>query len=64
MEDESGKVVTKVTSIANSPNLGLLGLGLARRTHSEMGVVLSAKVPAVGKATITAIPFDDASKLE
>jgi len=59
LEDESGKVVAKVTSIANSPSLGTLGLGLARRTHSEMGVVLSAKVPAVGKATITAIPFDE-----
>ena len=64
LEDESGKIVAKITSIANSPNLGLLGLGLARRTHSEIGVVLSAKFPAVGKATVTAIPFDDASKLE
>ena len=64
LEDDSGKVVAKVTSIANSPNLGFLGLGLVRRTHSEIGVVLSAKVPAVGKATITAIPFNDVSKIE
>ena len=35
-----------------------------RKKNSEIGVVLSAKAPAAGKATITAIPFNDANKIE
>jgi folate-binding protein YgfZ len=59
LEDESGKIVGKITSIAHSPKFGFVGLGLVRRTHADLGNVLTAKVPAVGRATVTAIPFNE-----
>lgn len=59
LEDESGKNIGKITSIVNSPKFGVVGLGLVRKNHADLGKVLNAKVPAVGKATVALIPFSE-----
>ena len=59
LKDESGKIIGKITSVVNSPNFGVVGLGLIRKTHADLGKVLTATVPAVGQATIAAIPFNE-----
>ena len=57
LQDEEGKSVAKITSIAKSPKFGIVALGLARRTHSDLGNVLNAKDLLDGRATITSLPF-------
>ena len=59
LEDESGKNIGKITSIVNSPKFGVIGLGLVRKNHANIGKVLNAKVPAVGQATVALIPFSE-----
>ena len=59
LEDESGKNIGKITSIVNSPKFGVIGLGLVRKNHANIGKVLNAKVPAVGQATVAPIPFSE-----
>ena len=57
LQDEEGKSVAKITSIAKSPKFGIVALGLARRTHADLGNVLNAKDLLDGRATITSLPF-------
>ena len=55
--DDSGKAVATLTSLAQSPGFGAIALGLAKRTHSNPGQVLTAESPTVGQATVTSLPF-------
>ena len=49
----------KKSFTTRSSEIGVIGLGLVRKTYADLGMVLTAQVPAVGQATITAIPFNE-----
>ena len=55
--EDTGKAVATITSVAHSPAHGPIALGLAKRTHAELGQVLTAESPATGQATVASLPF-------
>ena len=55
--DDTGKAVATITSLAQSPEFGAIALGLAKRTHSKSGQVLTAETPATGRAKVASLPF-------
>ena len=55
--EDTGKAAATITSVAHSPAHGPIALGLAKRTHAELGQVLTAESPATGQATVASLPF-------
>jgi folate-binding protein YgfZ len=46
-----------ITSVANSPRHGAIGLGYVRRGNEEPGTVLRVAGPSIATATVTSLPF-------
>ena len=56
-----GDEIGEITSIANSPSFGNIGLGYVRAKHANPGKVVSVKDSEGNKfsATLVKLPFDD-----